>query len=700
VTADASHEGTDVVGVDRRSSRRAAVDVSPASILSRIVARRMWVARESLTFAALVLAGVLAFELHYDLAVPEESSGLVLRGAVAIALVQYAALALGSVHRRSWRFTSIDDATAIARALVIAAVVTAIIRVQPLPFASRLLALARLAPIEDTPWAVLILAHLVALVLISGLRLGRRWFSERRAPGARRGGSSRSRDMQRMQHRAIVVGSGAVAGGFLREIGAHDDAPSVVGILTDDLSVQGQLIAGVPVLGRVGELDRIARTVHASMLVLALDNPQPDRVRAVVSRAQRIGLVVRIRPASPFSRAQVESQPLRPVALEDLLNRQTVSLDADLIESQVRGRTVLVTGAGGSIGAELARQLLRYRPATMVLLDRSEVALWAIERELVASAAMGSIVPALVDIADRAALERVLRAHPPSVVFHAAALKHVPLLERNIAAAVGNNVFGTHALVEASVAAGVTRFVLISSDKAVTPSSVMGATKRVAEMIVSDAARRTGRDFVSVRFGNVLGSSGSVVPVFEQQIDAGGPVTITDERMTRFFMTIPEACGLVLQAAVMGGPGAVQVLDMGEPVRIVDLACDLIRLRGLEPGVDIELRAVGMRPGEKLHEELASEAEQLMRSSHPGVFVARTLLPSSRQLTTTLERLGEHLADQDERRLHDLLFAAVAEPGGPGGGRQERDGSGDGADGADDGRPDARGDHGPLRLVG
>lgn len=689
-----------MVGVDRRSSRRASFDVTPANLLARLVSRRMWLARESMTFAALVLAGVLAYELHFDLAVPDDTAGTVVRSAVAIAMVQYAALALGSVHRRSWRFTSIHDATAIARALAIAAVVTAVIRLQPVSFASRILALVRLAPIERTPWAVLILAHLIALVIISALRLGRRWFSERRAPGGGRGASGRARDTQRMQHRAIIVGSGSVAGGLLREIGAHDDAPSVVGILTDDLSVQGQLIAGVPVLGRVGELDRIARTVHASMLVLALDNPQPDRVRAVVSRAQRIGLVVRIRPASPFSRAQVEAQPLRPVALEDLLNRQTVSLDVDLIESQVRGRTVLVTGAGGSIGAELARQLLRYRPATMVLLDRSEVALWAIERELVASAAMGSIVPALVDIADRAALERVLRAHPPSVVFHAAALKHVPLLERNVAAAVGNNVFGTHALVEASVAAGVTRFVLISSDKAVTPSSVMGATKRVAEMIVSDAARRTGRDFVSVRFGNVLGSSGSVVPIFEQQIDAGGPVTITDERMTRFFMTIPEACGLVLQASVMGGPGAVQVLDMGEPVRIVDLACDLIRLRGLQPGVDIELRAVGMRPGEKLHEELASEAEQLVRSSHPGVFVARTLLPSSRELTSTLERLGQHLSDQDERRLHELLFAAVAEPGGPGGGRKDLDGSTDGADGADGERLGARGERGPLRLVG
>ncbi len=241
----------------------------------------------------------------------------------------------------------------------------------------------------------------------------------------------------------------------------------------------------------------------------------------------------------------------------------------------------------------------------------------------------------------------------------------MPLLERNVAAAVANNVFGTRALVDASVAAGVTRFVLISSDKAVAPTSVMGATKRMAELVVTDAARRTGRDFVSVRFGNVLGSSGSVVPVFEEQIDRGGPVTITDERMTRFFMTIPEACGLVLQAAVMGGPGAVLVLDMGEPVRIVDLACDLIRLRGLEPGVDIELRSVGIRPGEKLHEELASDVEDLRPSAHPSVLVARTSTPATAELYATLDRLAGRLADREELDLRRLLFDAVGGEAAP-----------------------------------
>ena len=654
-----------MVGVDRRASVRGERSSSGGGLVTRIIARRMWLTRESLTLIGLVLAGWLAFQFRFEFAVPDEWDAIVLPAAVAMALVQYAALAAGSVHRRSWRFTSLVDAAAIVRALGIALVLLSVLRVQPVSLPAGLVATLRIDALLRTPWSVLVLAHVLAAVAISTQRLARRWVAERSAPGGR----ARARLAAGSQHRAIVIGSGTIAAALLREIGAHDDAPLVVGVLTDDLTMQGQLLAGVPVLGRVGELDRIARTVHASMLVLALDRPQPDRVRAVVSRAQRIGLVVRIRPAAPFSRARVEAQALRPVALEDLLNRQTVALDADLIQSQVRGRTVLVTGAGGSIGAELARQLLRYRPTTLVLIDRSEVALWAIERELLAAAPMGSIVPALVDIADRAALQRVLNDHPPSVVFHAAALKHVPLLERNVAAAVGNNIFGTKALVDASVAAGVTRFVLISSDKAVAPSSVMGATKRVAEMIVSDAARRTGRDFVSVRFGNVLGSSGSVVPVFEEQIEAGGPVTITDERMTRYFMTIPEACGLVLQAAVMGGPGAVQVLDMGEPVRVVDLACDLIRLRGLEPGVDIELRTVGMRPGEKLHEELASSAEQLTRSSHPGVLIARTLLPSTRELEAALARLERHLPDHDERDLHTALFTTVAEPRGPDGGR-------------------------------
>jgi len=551
-----------VVGVDRRAGRRGERAAAAPTLSRRILARRMWVAREALTVTGLVGATVLAFWLRFDLALPDEWRGRVVLSAASIAAVQYALLAVGSVHRRAWRFTSLRDAVAIVRALLLSGLAVAIVKVRPVPLPS----FRVLDAIAATPWSVVAIGHLLAGVAVLALRVSRRLGTERAQ--ARRVG----RDPNRLTHRALVIGSGTVAAGLLREVAAHEDAPQVLGILTDDLSVQGQLIAGVPVLGRVGELDRIARLVHASMLILALDRPLPDRVRAIVARAQRIGLVVRIRPSQPFSRAEVQAQRLRPVALEDLLNRQPVQLDADLIESQVRGRTVLVTGAGGSIGSELARQLLRYRPSALVLLDRSEVGLWAIERELVATAPTGSIVPALVDIADREALERVLAAHPPSVVFHAAALKHVPLLETNVAAAIGNNVFGTRALVESAVAAGVTRFVLISSDKAVAPTSVMGATKRVAEMIVTDAARRTGRDFVSVRFGNVLGSSGSVVPVFEQQIDAGGPVTITDERMTRFFMTIPEACGLVLQAAVMGGPGAVQVLDMGQPVRIVDLA--------------------------------------------------------------------------------------------------------------------------------
>jgi FlaA1/EpsC-like NDP-sugar epimerase len=643
-----------VVGVDRRTSRRGERDATAGTLLERIIARRLWILRESLTFAALGLSGVLAHLLRFEFALPFEVREVILPTVASLAALQYGMLGLGSVHRRSWRFTSLADATAVTRALVASGLVAAAVRLQPVDLAG----VAVLRRIAVLPWSVLLGSHLLALLAVIALRAFRRAVAERQQSSRRnkrpgRGGGGRGVGAI-VSHRAIVIGSGVLAAGVLREIEAHDDAPQVVAILSDDRTAQGLLIAGVPVRGRIGELDRVAREVHATMLILALDRPQPDRVRAVVARAQRIGLLVRIRPASPFNRAEVESTRLRDVSLEDLLNRQTVELDIDRIESQVRGRTVLVTGAGGSIGSELARQLLRYRPATLVLLDRSEVALWAIERELLASAPLGSVVPALVDIADAAALDRVLSAYPPSVVFHAAALKHVPLLERNVAAAVENNVFGTQQLVEASVRAGVTRFVLISSDKAVNPSSVMGATKLMAERVVSDAALRTGRDFVSVRFGNVLGSSGSVVPVFEDQIDRGGPVTVTDERMTRFFMTIPEACGLVLQAAVMGGPGAVQVLDMGEPVRIMDLARDLIRLRGLEPDVDIEVRVTGMRPGEKLHEELASGSEQLTRSAHPSVFIARGGLQPSVPLAVALERLRSQLADPADREGHVL----------------------------------------------
>jgi FlaA1/EpsC-like NDP-sugar epimerase len=343
----------------------------------------------------------------------------------------------------------------------------------------------------------------------------------------------------------------------------------------------------------------------------------------VIGRAQRAGLVTRIRPPEPLAGIDRETLVVRSVDVADLLPRAAQRMDAGPINALITGRTVLVTGAGGSIGSELCRQLAQHRPSRVVLVDRSEHALWRIERELADILPMGAVEARVIDVCDRSFVRALLHATSPSVVFHAAALKHVPLVERNVAAAVLNNVIGTEVLVSEAAACGVPHLVLISSDKAVAPSSVMGATKRLAERIVSDAAERTGRDYVSVRFGNVLGSSGSVIEVFQEQIARGGPITITDPDMTRFFMTIPEAAGLVLHAATLARRGEVLVLDMGEAHRILDLARDLIRLNGLEPDTDVRIVTIGRRPGEKLHESLADEGEDLVATTHPSILALR-----------------------------------------------------------------------------
>ena len=327
--------------------------------------------------------------------------------------------------------------------------------------------------------------------------------------------------------------------------------------------------------------------------------------------------------------------------IEDLLRREPVHTDTAQVTALIRGRRVLVTGAGGSIGSELCRQIVRCEPAELIILGHGENSIFDIHNELKnglpIEGSMSNVQPAgfqrppstfnlqpvIADIRDADRLAAVFAAHRPEIVFHAAAHKHVPLMEDNVEDAVTNNVLGTRHLVEASIAAGVDHFVLVSTDKAVNPSSVMGATKRVAELIVQEAARRTGRAFVAVRFGNVLGSRGSVVPFFQRQIAAGGPVTVTHPDVKRYFMTIPEAVQLMLQAAALGRGGEIFVLDMGEPVRIVDLARDLIRLSGLEPGRDIEICYTGLRPGEKLFEELFGADEVYGRTQHEKIFVYR-----------------------------------------------------------------------------
>jgi FlaA1/EpsC-like NDP-sugar epimerase len=438
------------------------------------------------------------------------------------------------------------------------------------------------------------------------------------------------------------------------------------------------MIHRIRVLGAREALPELVRQYHVEQVIIAMPTAPGKAVREIADICETAGIRARIIPGMyELLDGTVHINQLRDVQIEDLLRREPVRTDTAQVAALLRGRRVLVTGAGGSIGSELCRQIVRFDPAQLVLLGHGENSIFDIYNEL----RPASIAPApgrvqrdrsdlspslcsevgavIADIRSADRLRAVFAQYRPEIVFHAAAHKHVPLMETNIEDAITNNVLGTQRLVEASVAAGVTHFVLISTDKAVNPTSVMGATKRVAELIVQSAARETGRCFVAVRFGNVLGSRGSVVPLFQKQILAGGPVTVTHRDIQRYFMTIPEAVQLVLQAAALGRGGDLFLLDMGEPVRIVDLARDLIRLSGLEPDQDIEIRYTGLRPGEKLSEDLFGADETRNRTQHEKIFICRNgrELPTLDDAIQALVRAAEDgNADEARRLLHELVL--------------------------------------------
>lgn len=414
--------------------------------------------------------------------------------------------------------------------------------------------------------------------------------------------------------RTLVIGADHAAVGLVQEMRrkrSGEEGLVPIGFVDADSRLTGHLVEGLKVLGTLADLPRVLAGLRPEVAVVA-DAAMPGRVlREVASACEAAGVRLRTVPAmselppgAPLTLARV-----RDVRLEDLLGREPVPADDTDVGALLRGRRVLVTGAGGSIGSELARQVAAHDPASLVLLDHAENGLYFTQRELLAARPTLSVVAVLADLRDGDAVERVLAAHRPEVVLHAAAHKHVPLLEDAPREAVLNNVASTRLLVDAALRHGVSRFVLISTDKAVNPSSVMGASKRVCERIVQAASRRGRGVFCAVRFGNVLGSDGSVVPLFQRQLERGGPITVTHPDVTRYFMTIPEAVRLVLQAAALGQGGEVFLLDMGEPVKVVDLARQLIRLAGLREGEDVAIVFTGLRPGEKLHEELHSRAE-------------------------------------------------------------------------------------------
>lgn len=445
--------------------------------------------------------------------------------------------------------------------------------------------------------------------------------------------------------RTLVVGAGLAGQMLVKELKRHPELNrQIIGFLDDDVAKHKMYFHGFEVLGSTWELPEIVEKEKISCVILAIPSAPGMVNRRIQDITKDLELKVQTVPALyDLVGGKATISDLRPIQLEDLLRRQPVELDHSGMLQTYAGKCILITGAGGSIGSEICRQLLSYEADTLVLLGRGENSIYEIHRELLESLerfdSKAKLYPAICDVRDKQALERVFEKYRPQIVFHAAAHKHVPLMELYPAEAIINNIFGTKNVAELSLKHDVERFVLVSTDKAVRPTSVMGASKRAAEMIVDSLEKEKKTKFISVRFGNVLGSRGSVVPVFLKQIANGGPVTVTDERMTRYFMVIPEAVELVLQGGSLGKGGEVFVLDMGQPVKIVDMARDLIRFSGYEPDVDIHIKFTGIRPGEKLYEELLTAEEGTIASRYEKLFIARKRAVAKEELLLMLEKL-------------------------------------------------------------
>jgi FlaA1/EpsC-like NDP-sugar epimerase len=508
------------------------------------------------------------------------------------------------------------------------------------------------------PRSIWIVDLLLCMAVVTGSRLLARTIIERPSPGTI---VARGKEV-------IVVGAGDAAQLILREMQRNPAfGYTPIGLVDDDPRKKHVRLQGIRVLGTTAELGHLLRDRRPDELLIAIPSAPGELRQRIVQVARAEGVPVKTLPtlydliSGDFNLAG----QIRPVQVEDLLGREPVEVDTDSISSYLSGKTVLVTGAGGSIGSELCRQIARAQPKRIVLVDQAESALHDIERELVDERGFSAGIPVLADVRNRNRLRQVFERYRPSVVFHAAAYKHVPLMEANPLESVRNNVLGTRVAADLAIEFEVERFVLVSTDKALNPNSVYGQTKTLCEWIVGSHGERdeVPTRFVAVRFGNVLNSAGSVIPRFRRQIERGGPVTVTDPEMTRFFMTIPEAVALVIQAGAIGGRGHILVLDMGDPIRIVDLARDMIRLSGKEPDRDIDITFIGARPGEKIHEELFAEGETWKPTAHPKIVMLEDVSPVDRAwLDGKLDELERYVEAGETLELVGALAAMVREP--------------------------------------
>lgn len=629
-----------------------------AAVMSEPFSRNLTRALRSLADVFILsLAYWLAFLLRFDGLPPFEMTKLLMFTWPYVVGLELFGLYAFSVPYFAWRYISLREVQKVLWAIAVSTAVLVVLRLSA-PYMAKSFAPAAYGIV---PLGVIAANAVLAFLGVAGVRALRRVLDE----------SSRSRDLGHRSPRKVatlLVGAGQAGVLVAKEITSRPDLPiGVVGFVDDDRLKIGEIVHGVKVLGTTDEIEELVRKTGATQAIITVANASGTDIRRIKQRCESAGIRVKIIPGIyEILHGKVNLSRIREVSIEDLLGREAVTLDLDLISGFLKGKRVLVTGAGGSIGSELCRQVARFQPASLALVEQAEFNLFSIHQELLAAFPDLDLHPIICDVCDSGRVDAVFDAERPHVVFHAAAHKHVPMMEWNPGEAIKNNVFGTKKVADAAHEYGSEAFVLISTDKAVNPTSIMGASKRTAEMYVQALSQSSTTKFVAVRFGNVLGSTGSVIPIFKAQIAAGGPVTVTHKDMMRHFMTIPEASQLVMQSAAMGNQGEILVLDMGEPVRISDLAEELIRLSGFQPGVDMEIVYSGIRPGEKLFEELAFDAEKMGKTRHEKIFVGKLGPCPLALVESKLELLAAVTSSTSREEVRGALKQVVPEMQDPG----------------------------------
>ena len=530
----------------------------------------------------------------------------------------------------SWSYVSTNELISLTKAVT-------------LSFTFLIISLFVLKSFQGFPRSCLFISYFLIFIFCGGIRFSKRIYLE----------LFKNKKKEKQGERTLIVGAGDAGEEILRSISSIGVSYLPLGFVDDNSAKQGTMIHGLKVLGRISDIPKIVKEKEIEQMIVALPSVGSQTIKNAVVMGRKAGLkkIKIVPPITEIINGEVSIRSLREIQVEDLLGREEVFLDTKLIEDFIYNKAVLITGAAGSIGSELSKQIAKFKPSLLLLLDQDETGIFNISKEF-RNLRIKSLI---VDIRDKEKINQIFKEFKPQIVFHAAAYKHVPLMEMQADEAVKNNIFGTKTVAEAALSQGIEKFVFISTDKAVNPTSVMGATKRIGEMICQSLNQKNSTKFISVRFGNVLNSRGSVIPVFKEQIKKGGPIEVTHSEMKRYFMVTSEAVLLVMQAAAMGQGGEVFVLDMGEPVKILDLAKELIRLSGFEPDKDIPIVFTESRPGEKFFEEILTAEEGTIATQNKNIFMAKLSEVNEEKLNFNLEELNKAVKDSNSERIKNIL---------------------------------------------